>query len=169
MTSNLETLTEINLDDLVSSFGWQHSPLLSRLLRIFFRKPAQTFAQHVVEYDDTVTGSIKWVEDPNRASNGKGQYEFNLRWNEDKVKPASTEADAFKGANDEEAFFAVDNSVPSLTGKVDYVDTMAKVNGEDSVTASKITYQLDANQLTKQQVMNFIKLWLLGIGPTNDE
>ena len=122
-----------------------------------------------VEYDDTVTGSIKWVEDPNRASNGKGQYEFNLRWNEDKVKPASTEADAFKGANDEEAFFAVDNSVPSLTGKVDYVDTMAKVNGEDSVTASKITYQLDANQLTKQQVMNFIKLWLLGIGPTNDE
>jgi 1-acyl-sn-glycerol-3-phosphate acyltransferase len=54
MTSNLETLTEINLDDLVSSFGWQHSPFLSRLLRIFFRKPAQTFAQHVVEYDDTV-------------------------------------------------------------------------------------------------------------------
>ncbi|MFN8399151.1 MAG: hypothetical protein U0X74_03985 [Anaerolineales bacterium] len=54
MTSNLETLTEINLDDLVSSFGWQHSPLLSRLLRIFFRKPARTFAQHVVEYDDTV-------------------------------------------------------------------------------------------------------------------
>ncbi|HND47481.1 MAG TPA: hypothetical protein PLL95_02915, partial [Anaerolineales bacterium] len=54
MTSNLEALTEINLDDLVSSFGWQHSPILSRLLRIFFRKPAQTFAQHVVEYDDTV-------------------------------------------------------------------------------------------------------------------
>jgi hypothetical protein len=54
MTSNLETLTEINLDDLVSSFGWQQSPFLSRLLRIFFRKPARTFAQHVVEYDDTV-------------------------------------------------------------------------------------------------------------------
>ncbi|MBI3169261.1 MAG: hypothetical protein HYZ22_12330 [Chloroflexi bacterium] len=54
MTSNLETLTEINLDDLVSSFGWQDSPLLSRLLRFVFRKPAQTFAQHAVEYDDTV-------------------------------------------------------------------------------------------------------------------
>lgn len=54
MTSNLETLTEINLDDLVSSFGWQDSPLLSRLLRFFFRKPAQTFAKHVVEYDDIV-------------------------------------------------------------------------------------------------------------------
>ena len=121
------------------------------------------------EYDDVVTGSIKWVEDPNRATNGKGQYEFNLRWNEDKNKPTSTEADAFKSANDEEAFFSVDNSVPSLTGVVTYQDTMAKVGGEDSVSASKITYQLDANQLTKQQIMNFIKLWLIGIGPTNDE
>ena len=121
------------------------------------------------EYDDVVTGSIKWVEDPNRATNGKGQYEFNLRWNEDKNKPTSTEADAFKSANDEEAFFAVDNSVPSLTGVVTYQDTMAKVAGEDSCTASKITYQLDANQLTKQQIMNFMKLWLIGIGPTNDE
>ena len=54
MTSNLETLTKINLDDLVSSFGWQDSPLLSRLLRFLFRKPAQTFAQHVIEYDDKV-------------------------------------------------------------------------------------------------------------------
>ncbi|MGV3659945.1 MAG: hypothetical protein ACO1TE_07165, partial [Prosthecobacter sp.] len=84
-------------------------------------------------------------------------------------KPSSTEADAFKSANDEEAFFAVDNSIPSLTGTIAYVDTMAKVGGEDSVSASKITYQLDANQLTKQQIMNFIKLWLIGIGPTNDE
>lgn len=121
------------------------------------------------EYDDVVTGSIKWVEDPNRATNGKGQYEFNLRWNEAAYKPASTEADAFKGVNDEEAFFAVDNSVPSLTGTVKYEDTMTSLNGEPSCSASKISYQLDANQLTKQQVMNFIKLWLVGIGPTNDE
>lgn len=54
MTSNLETLTQINLDDLVSSFGWQDSPLLSRLLRFLFRNPAKTFAKHVVEYDDIV-------------------------------------------------------------------------------------------------------------------
>jgi hypothetical protein len=120
-------------------------------------------------YEDVVTGSIKWVEDPNRATNGKGQYEFNLRWNEAANKPATTEADAFKGASDEEAFFAVDNSIPSLTGVVKYEDTMTKIKGEDSCTASKITYQLDANQLTKQQVMNFLKLWLIGIGPTNDE
>ena len=121
------------------------------------------------EYDDVVTGSIKWVEDPNRASNGKGQYEFNLRWNEDKNKPASTEADAFKSANDEEAFFTVDNSVPSLTGTVAYVDTMIGSGADAGVSASKITYALDANQLTKPQIMNFLKLWLIGIGPTNDE
>ncbi|MBK8781345.1 MAG: hypothetical protein IPO22_05990 [Anaerolineales bacterium] len=56
MTSNLETLTQINLDDLVSSFGWQNNPLLARLLRILFLKPAQTFARHMVEYDE-VAGS----------------------------------------------------------------------------------------------------------------
>ena len=54
MTSNLKILTEINLDDLVTSFGWQDSPLLARLLRFVFRIPARTFAQHGVEYDDVV-------------------------------------------------------------------------------------------------------------------
>ena len=50
----LETLTNINLDDLVESFGWKHYPLLAKLLRIMFRKPAETFAKHVIEYDDIV-------------------------------------------------------------------------------------------------------------------
>ena len=55
MTSNFESLTQINLDDLVSSFGWQNNPLLARLLRILFLKPAQTFARHMVEYDEVVS------------------------------------------------------------------------------------------------------------------
>lgn len=54
MTSNFEVLTQINLDDLVSSFGWQNNPLLAGLLRILFLKPAQTFARHMVEYDEIV-------------------------------------------------------------------------------------------------------------------
>jgi len=54
MTSNFEALTQINLDDLVSSFGWQNYPLLARLLRMIFLKPAQTFARHMVEYDEVV-------------------------------------------------------------------------------------------------------------------
>ena len=54
MTSNFEALTQINLDDLVESFGWQNYPLPARLLRLFFRNPAQTFACHMVEYDEVV-------------------------------------------------------------------------------------------------------------------
>jgi hypothetical protein len=121
------------------------------------------------DVEDVVTGSIKWVEDPNRASNGKGQYEFNLRWNEAKAKPATTEADAFAKLSDEEAFFAVDNSIPSLTGTVSYEDQMVGSGDKQLPGNSKVKYSLNANQLTKVQVMNFFKLWLICVGPTNDE
>lgn len=119
------------------------------------------------DLEDTVTGSIKWVEDPDRATNGKGYYEFNLRFNEDKNKTAASEAQAFEKMSEEDAFFAVDNSVPCLTGRIGYVDTMA--SGSDAPVSSKVTYNLHANKLTKQQVMNFFKLWLVCVGPTNDE
>jgi hypothetical protein len=68
---------------------------------------------------------------------------------------------------DEDAFFAVDNSVPSMTGKVEYVDTFS--GGTTTPISSKITYHLTANKLTKQQIVNFYKLWMLVVGPTNDE
>ncbi|MGQ0628485.1 MAG: hypothetical protein ACT4PL_10355 [Phycisphaerales bacterium] len=119
------------------------------------------------DYTDVVTGTIKWVEDPDRKTNGKGVYEFNLRFNEDKEKSAPTEANAFDKMSAEDAFFAVDNRVPSLTGKVTYVDTMSA--GSEEPSASKVTYALNANKLTKPQVVNFFKLWLVAIGPTNDE
>ena len=51
MTSNLELLTQINLDDLVSSFGWQNQPVLARILRGIFHQPAQTFAKFMLEFD----------------------------------------------------------------------------------------------------------------------
>lgn len=54
MISSFEALTQINLDDLVASFGWQDRPLLTRSLRNLFLKPAQNFARHVVEYDEVV-------------------------------------------------------------------------------------------------------------------
>ncbi|NUQ49444.1 MAG: hypothetical protein HUU27_05945 [Phycisphaerae bacterium] len=119
------------------------------------------------DVEDVVTGSIKWVEDENRASNGKGYYEFNLRFNEEKHRTASTEAAAFEKMSDEEAFFAVDNTVPSLTGRISYEDTF--IPGGDTPSSSKVTYGLHANKLSKQQIMNFVKLWLLAVGPTNDE
>jgi hypothetical protein len=118
-------------------------------------------------YEDVVTGSIKWVEDPARATNGKGHYEFNLRFNEDKDKKPTGEDAAFQTMSAEEAFFAVDNSVPSLTGRIEYTDSF--ISGGTTPRSSEVVYRLNANRLTKQQVVNFFKLWLIAVGPTNDE
>jgi len=118
------------------------------------------------DVEDVVTGTIKWIEDPARDSNGKGHYEFNLRFNEAKNTPAASEADAFANLSDEDAFFVVDNKMPALTGTIDYVDT---IDGKKHVTHSKVTYALDANKLTKPQLVNLFKVLLLAIGPFNDE
>lgn len=119
------------------------------------------------EVEDTLSGTIKWVEASDRATSGKGHYEFNLRFNEEANKSASGEGAAFAAMSDEEAFFAVDNTVPTLTGKIEYVDTF--IAGGTTPASSKVTYKLNANKLTKQQVVNFFKLWLIAVGPTNDE
>jgi hypothetical protein len=117
------------------------------------------------EVEDVVTGTIKWVEDADRRTNGKGYYDFNLRFNEEKSR-GSGESAAFEKLSAEDAFFAVDNSVPCLTGRVSYQDTYGT---GDTVIDSKVTYNLNANKLTKQQIVNFFKLWLVAVGPTNDE
>ena len=51
MPSNVETLTQINLDDLISSFGWQNRPFLARLVRRTLAAPPQAFAHQMVEFD----------------------------------------------------------------------------------------------------------------------
>jgi len=53
-TSQLDTLTQINLDDLVSSFGWQDQPLSAAILRALFRGPARKFAGQIEDYDNLV-------------------------------------------------------------------------------------------------------------------
>src|SRR5688572_26322488 len=52
--SNVDILTQINLDDLVASFGWQNRPLLARLSRKLFMSPAQTFAHQMSEFDSAI-------------------------------------------------------------------------------------------------------------------
>jgi 1-acyl-sn-glycerol-3-phosphate acyltransferase len=52
--SQLDTLTRINLDDLVASFGWEEQPALASILRTTFFGPAQKFAAQVVEFDNAV-------------------------------------------------------------------------------------------------------------------
>lgn len=132
-----------------------------------------TYTANGVQKEDVVTGSIKWVEDPSRKTNGKGQYEFNLRFNEQANSPASDEAAAFAGDSQqaEDAFFEVDNSVPSMTGTIAFEDSFgpADEEGEPSVVSSKVTYNLNANKLTKIQAVNLFKLWMVIVGPTNDE
>jgi len=53
-SSQLETLTQINLDDLVASFGWEQQPFLAALVRLLFHKPAHKFAQQMVDFDNAV-------------------------------------------------------------------------------------------------------------------
>jgi hypothetical protein len=53
-SSNIDTLTKINLEDLISSFGWQDRPLLARLLRYTFIYPPLTFAHQMAEFDSAI-------------------------------------------------------------------------------------------------------------------
>ncbi len=52
--SQLDRLTQINLDDLVASVDLQNRPLLARLLRIIFLKPARIFANQMVDFDSAI-------------------------------------------------------------------------------------------------------------------
>ncbi len=54
MPSALDALTKINLDDLVNAFGWQRYPLAAGLIRWLFLKPAQTFAQQMLDFDSSI-------------------------------------------------------------------------------------------------------------------
>lgn len=51
---SLANLTAINLDDLVSSFGWQDFPRLAALVRGIFHAPAQKFARQMLAFDADV-------------------------------------------------------------------------------------------------------------------
>jgi hypothetical protein len=53
-TSNIDTLTKINLEDLISSFGWQNRPFLAGLLRYTFIYPPLAFAHQMAEFDSTI-------------------------------------------------------------------------------------------------------------------
>lgn len=50
----LNLLTQINLDDLVSSFGWTDHPRLANILRRIFLRPARDFARDMATFDSSV-------------------------------------------------------------------------------------------------------------------
>ena len=51
MTSRAETLTQINLDDLIHALGIQNHRLLRRLTRFLFRRAARKFAKQMIDFD----------------------------------------------------------------------------------------------------------------------
>lgn len=52
--SQLDALTQINLDDLVTSFGWERNRFLASLVHRIFRKPARKFAHQMADFDELV-------------------------------------------------------------------------------------------------------------------
>ena len=54
MPSQLDRLTQINLDDLVSSFGWVERPVLASMLRRGCTTLAREFARQMAEFDNAV-------------------------------------------------------------------------------------------------------------------
>lgn len=100
---------------------------------------------------DRVTGNIRW-------SDKTGRYEFDVRVNEG-VNAFTTEAvfDNKQTAASVDDFFAVDTTVPALTGSVTYKDT--KAGG--IVTGSSVSVDLVSNKLTKEQVVYLTKLLLI--------
>ncbi|GAB4487320.1 MAG: 1-acyl-sn-glycerol-3-phosphate acyltransferase [Anaerolineales bacterium] len=54
MKAALSALTQINLDDLVASFGWQNAPFLASVLRAVCHAPASKFARQMLCFDADV-------------------------------------------------------------------------------------------------------------------
>src|SRR5512134_2025895 len=54
MPSQPDALTQINLDDLVSSFGWEKNLSLAAIVHRVFMDPARKFANQVVDFDNSV-------------------------------------------------------------------------------------------------------------------
>jgi hypothetical protein len=130
----------------------------------YFRNLTMTYQVDGKTVSDKLSGNIKWVESPQRKSNGQGQYDFDMRFNE--PEQTSNETAVFQKADDEAAFFATDTKLPSLTGAAKYVD---RFRGE-TVTSSAVTIDLTGNNLNKTQVVNAFKLvWLVGVVPVNAE
>jgi 1-acyl-sn-glycerol-3-phosphate acyltransferase len=54
MPANIDTLTEVNLQDAVNAFGWRDRPARAALVRALFMGPARRFAQWMLDFDNDV-------------------------------------------------------------------------------------------------------------------
>ena len=112
----------------------------------FFNNVTVQYADNGVVKIDRLSGTIRWVESPQRKVNGEGQYEFDIRVNE---PPPSADAAFTTKATDESAFFETDSTVPAVSGTFKYKDV---IRG-DTTMSSSVTIDLTASNITKQQLM----------------
>lgn len=54
MNEALQALTQINLDDLINAFGWQHQRLLARAVRAVFHRTGEDFARQMLAFDSDI-------------------------------------------------------------------------------------------------------------------
>lgn len=95
--------------------------------------------------EDTLTGNIRWSKE-------SSEYQFDIRIDEE---PAA-EGAVFAGAVGDDAFFAVDTTLRSLTGTIKYRDVLVR----GIVTDSAVTLDLKGNNLTKEESIYLSKLIL---------
>lgn len=100
---------------------------------------------------DHITGTMRWVEDSNRKSNGLGYYDTDIRVNE----PVQDGSAVFSAPTDESAFFSSNSAIPGLTGTMKYKDT---INTDGSTTASSVDINFIGNNINKQQIMVLAKI-----------
>ena len=115
---------------------------------------------------DRLTGLIRWIESPERATNGEGEYQFDIRVNE----PAVTASSAFEAqasSTDDSAFFESDSALPSVNGTMKYKDRLDK-NG--TTLSSAVTIELAGSNITQQQLMNIGKMVIFSaVVPMNSD
>ena len=126
---------------------------------------------------DKLSGNIKWVEDPQRLSNGLGEYQFDVRVNEPEVDAG--EGAAFAAADSEADFFKTDSTLACLIGTMKYKDEIrqnpnapADASAEDRilVASSHVVINLTGNSITPVQTAALAKLLLLvEVVPMNAE
>jgi hypothetical protein len=129
----------------------------------FFNNVTVQYEDSGVVKIDRLTGTIRWIESPQRKVNGQGEYQFDVRVNE--PPPSATAAFDTK-ESDESAFFETDTSVPALTGTMKYKDTL---RGEKTM-ASSVAIDLTGNKITKQQAMVLCKIIIFAsVVPMNSD
>lgn len=120
-----------------------------------FKDLTATYADAGKRVQDSIAGYIRWVKQTNT-------YIADIRVNE----PPASEAALFAPSAGADDFFAADNTAPSLTGTLVYVD----IKQAGIVTGSTVTINLVGNKLSQGQITYLAKMLLLSmVVPLNAE